>query len=72
MSKTMTKTKLANNAAKPSPKSANNAANIQTARHMDVRNVPLASLTLDPGNVRKSRASERETAELAASIATVG
>lgn len=39
---------------------------------MDIRTVPLASLTLDPGNVRKTRASERETGELAASIATVG
>ena len=38
----------------------------------EVRTVPLDSLELDPGNVRKAPASDAETAELAASIASVG
>ena len=44
----------------------------RTAPKMDVRTVPLDSLALDPGNVRKTAASDSATAELAASIAAVG
>ena len=46
-------------------------ANMKPAA-MDVRTVPLDSLALDPGNVRKTGVSDRATAELAASIASIG
>ena len=78
MSKTMTKTKPAKMATKRKDAANTKAASSTTkaskadAPTMDIRTVPLAWLTLDPGNVRKSRVSDHATAELAASIATIG
>ena len=54
------------------PRAASSAAASATQPAAEIRTVPLDSLEPDPGNVRRTPASDAETAELAASITAVG